>query len=97
MLGHLFGPFSTSTRIAPHSHDHGLEWLQQILAAPSSQHQARRTSYGVIRRADVEQALGEERCQESGLWRQELLSGLSRELPQAVDQHNNVAGNTRQG
>ena len=39
---------------------------------------------------DLEQALGEERIawlmQETGLSRQELLEGLSRELPQAVDQ-----------
>jgi uncharacterized protein YidB (DUF937 family) len=39
---------------------------------------------------ELEQALGEERIswlmQETGLSRQELLDGLSRELPQAVDQ-----------
>ena len=39
--------------------------------------------------AELEQALGEERIewlmQETGLSRQELLAGLSRELPQAID------------
>jgi uncharacterized protein YidB (DUF937 family) len=42
-----------------------------------------------IRPEQLEQALGEERIawliQETGLSRQELLAGLSRELPQAVD------------